>query len=69
MFIPLEGENIICLANVVAVYRENSATTILKRDGVKEKSSFTPPTLAKRERELAAKGAAYRKRIFEQKEQ
>lgn len=49
MFIPLEGENIICLANVTAIYRSESQTVILKRDGTTETTSFTPLTLAKRE--------------------
>ncbi len=59
MFIPLEGENIICLANVTAIYRSESQTVILKRDGTKETTSFTPLTLAKRQRALAAESAAF----------
>ena len=47
MFIPLEGENIVCLANVVAIYRSGIQTVILKRDGSTETTSFTPPTLAR----------------------
>lgn len=54
MFIPLEGENIVCLANVVAIYRSGIQTVILKRDGSTETTSFTPPTLAKRQKALRA---------------
>lgn len=48
LFIPLEGENIICLANTVAIYRTGNGTEILKRDGSVIKTGFTPPTLKKR---------------------
>ena len=58
MFIPLEGENILCLENVVAVYRENGATIILKRNGGKEQSSFTPRAIAKRGAKLGTLWAA-----------
>ena len=58
MFIPLEGENIVCLANVVAIYRDGTQTAILKRDGTTEATSFTPPTLAKRQKSFAAEKAA-----------
>ncbi|MCI5864847.1 MAG: hypothetical protein MR000_06440 [Cloacibacillus porcorum] len=59
MFIPLEGENIICLANVTAIYRSESQTVILKRDGTTETTSFTPLTLAKRQRAFAAESAVF----------
>mgnify|MGYP001280897886 CR=1 FL=1 len=59
MFIPLEGENIVCLANVVAIYRSGIQTVILKRDGTTETTSFTPPTLAKRQRAFAAESAVF----------
>ncbi len=59
MFIPLEGKNIICLANVTAIYRSESQTVILKRDGTTETTSFTPPTLAKRQRAFAAESAVF----------
>ncbi|MDL2298159.1 hypothetical protein LJC40_03295 [Synergistaceae bacterium OttesenSCG-928-D05] len=48
MFIPLEGENVLCLANAVALYRENDKTIILRRNGTKETAPFTPQTLKKR---------------------
>jgi hypothetical protein len=48
MFIPLEGEDIICLADVVAVYKEDGGTTILHADGSKTRSSLSPETLARR---------------------
>lgn len=49
MFIPLEGENILCLANVILMYRNNDETNIIKRDGSVVKTSFTPLTLKKRQ--------------------
>ena len=49
MFIPLEGENIICLANTVAIYRTDNGTEILKTDGSVMRTGFTPPTLKKRQ--------------------
>ncbi|MGD9666263.1 MAG: hypothetical protein AB7U31_02265 [Synergistaceae bacterium] len=49
MFIPLEGENILCLANTVAIYRTDNGTEILKRDGSVIRTGFTPPTLKKRQ--------------------
>jgi len=49
MFIPLEGENIICLANVVALCRGDNGTNIIKRNGSIAKTSFTPVTLKKRQ--------------------
>lgn len=58
MFIPLEGENVLCLENVVAIYREDGATVILKRNGGKEQTSFTPRILAKRGEKLGARWAA-----------
>ncbi|KEJ92695.1 hypothetical protein [Synergistes jonesii] len=58
MFIPLGGENILCLANVAAIYREGGETVILRRSGAKEKAAFTPPTLADRSRAFL-KGALY----------
>lgn len=48
MFIPLEGDNILFLDNVIAIYRDESGTVILKRNGKKENSSFSPETLKKR---------------------
>ena len=48
MFIPLEGENVLCLENAVAIYREDGATVILKRNGGKERTSFTPRQLSAR---------------------
>ena len=58
MFIPLEGENVLCLENAVAIYREDGATVILKRNGGKERTSFTPRILAKRGAQLSARWAA-----------
>lgn len=52
MFIPLEGENILCLANAVAIYRENGSTLILRRDGSASTTPFTPRLLAKRHRQM-----------------
>lgn len=48
MLIPLEGENILCLANVIALYREEGQNVILRRDGTKEPTPFSPQTLKKR---------------------
>lgn len=58
MFIPLEGENVLCLENAVAIYREDGATVILKRNGGKERTSFTPRALAKRGEKFSARWAA-----------
>lgn len=65
MFIPLEGEKILCLENVVALYRENGATVILKRNGGKEESSFTPRAIARRGAKLGARWAAQAELIKE----
>ncbi|MCE5201825.1 MAG: hypothetical protein LLF78_04865 [Synergistaceae bacterium] len=48
MFIPLEGDNIVCLANIIAIYRGTEGTEILRLDGTVEKTVFSPPTLKKR---------------------
>jgi hypothetical protein len=56
LFIPLEGENIICLANVIAMYKTDEGTAILKRDGSVIRTGFTPATLKKRQLDLKGKG-------------
>ena len=58
MFIPLEGENVLCLENAVAIYREDGVTVILRRNGGKERTSFTPRILAERAERLGARWAA-----------
>ncbi len=63
MFIPLEGENILCLANVVALYRTEQGTEILKCDGSSAHTSFTPLTLKKRQAALQ-KASAINGRSF-----
>lgn len=55
MFIPLEGENILCLANTVAIYKTDNGTEILKRDGSVIRTGFTPPTLKKRQLDFLCK--------------
>ena len=55
MFIPLEGENIICLANVIAMYKTDEGTAILKRDGSVIRTGFTLPH-SKRQLDLKGKG-------------
>ena len=55
MFIPLEGENILCLANTVAIYKTDNGTEILKRDGSVIRTGFTPATLKKRQLDLPVK--------------
>lgn len=55
LFIILEGENIVYIANTVAIYRTNNGTEILKRDGSVIKTGFTPPTLKKRQLDLIYK--------------
>lgn len=54
MFIPLEGENIVCLANVAALVRSDGQTLILKSGGEALTSSFTPRALARRHDAFAA---------------
>jgi hypothetical protein len=55
LFIPLEGENILCLANTVAIYKTDNGTEILKRDGSVIRTGFTPPTLKKRQLDFLCK--------------
>ena len=55
MFIPLEGENILCLANTVAIYKTDNGTEILKRDGSVITTGFTPTTLKKRQLDFITK--------------
>lgn len=57
MIIPLEGENVLCLANVIAIYRTPEGAKILRRDGKTESSVFSPLTLKKRMEALAAQSA------------
>lgn len=52
MFIPLEGENIVCLANVVAIYKTSDGTDVLRTDGTVTKTGFTPATLKRRQAEF-----------------
>ena len=55
LFIPLEGENIICLANTIAIYKTDNGTEILKRDGSVITTGFTPTTLKKRQLDFITK--------------
>lgn len=48
MLIPAEGDNLFCLARVIALYREDHITKILREDGACDVTSFTPQTLKKR---------------------
>lgn len=48
MLIPAEGKNLFCLARVIALYRENNVTKILREDGACRATSLTPQTLKKR---------------------
>lgn len=48
MLIPIEGENLLCLACVVVLYRKDNVTMILREDGTTVATSFTPQTLKKR---------------------
>ena len=57
MFIPLEGENILCLANAVALYRADGKTEILRRDGSITETSASPLTLKKRGEALNSESA------------
>jgi hypothetical protein len=57
MFIPLENDNIICLANVIAIYRGDGGTEILRTDGRREKTVFSPPTLKKKMSALKERSA------------
>lgn len=54
MIIPLEGENVLCLANVVAIYRTPDGARILRRNGKTEDSVFNPLTLKRRMEALEA---------------
>ncbi|MFA5672381.1 MAG: hypothetical protein WC922_07995 [Synergistaceae bacterium] len=55
MFIPLEGENIICLANTIAIHKTENGTEILKSDGSVITTGFTPTTLKKRQLDFITK--------------
>ena len=55
MFIPLEGENILCLANTIAIHKTENGTEILKSDGSVITTGFTPPTLKKRQLDFLCK--------------
>ena len=57
MIISLEGDNVLCLANVVAIYHAPGGTRILLRDGRVEESVFSPETLKKRRDALEAQAA------------
>jgi len=57
VFIPIECENIICLSDVVALYREGNVTKILRADGSSDVTLFTPPTLKRRGEALWNKSA------------
>lgn len=49
MFIPLEGEKIVCMENIVMIYRGDcGGSVVLKRDGAALSSSFSPVTLKRR---------------------
>lgn len=52
MFIPLTCDSIICLADVVALYRDGGKTVILHSDGRKSMAGLTPLTLKKRQERL-----------------
>lgn len=60
MFIPLDGENILCLANVIAICKNGGQTEILRRGGKSQRAAFTPSTLAKRNEAFISK-ALYRR--------
>lgn len=57
MFIPLEKDNVLCLENITALYKNGSVTDILYRDGRTEKTSFTPAALKRRAGRLWAESA------------
>ncbi len=64
----MEGENILCLANVIAIYKADTGTEILKRDGSVTHTVFTPPTLKKRFEALQKESAIKRVDIRKQRE-
>lgn len=57
LLIPTGGEDLFCLARVVALYREGDATIILRVDGTRGVTSLTPRTLKKRGEALWASSA------------
>ncbi|MDO5562394.1 MAG: hypothetical protein Q4F74_02140 [Synergistaceae bacterium] len=63
MFIPMEGEKLVCLENVAMIYRGERGSVILKRDGSTVISSLTPVTLKRRYlafcRELETNGRSF----------
>ncbi|MEG1641696.1 MAG: hypothetical protein RR272_01155 [Synergistaceae bacterium] len=49
MFIPLDAKNTVFLENTLVIYNnEEKETTILKRNGEKITTAFSPTTLKKR---------------------
>lgn len=48
MFIPIEGEDCIWLAPVIAMIREGDSTRIYREDGTIQNTGFRPLTLVRR---------------------
>ncbi|MDO4987577.1 MAG: hypothetical protein Q4E17_00895 [Synergistes sp.] len=65
MFIPLDKDNIICLANVAAIIRADGGAVVLRTDGRRVSVPFSPINLAKRHLKLAADGERRRELILE----
>jgi hypothetical protein len=56
MFLPLEGNDIVYLKDVVALVRREHRTRIIFADGTEALSGFTPQALTRRYERMLASG-------------
>ncbi len=66
MFLPLEGNEIVYLEDVVALVRQEHRTRIIFADGTEALSGFTPQALARRYEKLLASGTAEAAALFKE---
>ena len=66
MFLPLEGNDIVYLEDVVALVRQEHRTRIIFADGTEALSGFTPQALARRLERLMASGANEAAALFKE---
>lgn len=66
MFLPLEGNDIVYLKDVVALVRQEHRTRIFFADGTEALSGFTPQALARRYEKMLASGATGAAALFKE---
>jgi hypothetical protein len=66
MFLPLEGNDIVYLKDVVALVRQEHRTRIIFSDGSQVLSGFTPQALARRYDRLLKSGAKEAAALFKE---